>query len=201
MLARAIGLTLAPAILLAVAPACANHSERSLRLGGEPMELVAARGSLWVLTCNRYCGGEARQALGRIVQVDPRSTRVVASIALGRPGAIAVGGNAVYATDFWRDTIRRIDLRTRAVRALKLRPPTWFRHPFARDPGFLPIAVAVGRNAVWVATDRGALAQADLRATRAVTRVRLAFDGFGGGLGVAPRRVWVSEGLVGLTQV
>ena len=41
----------------------------STRVGGVPLELVSARGSLWVLTCERRCAGEARRSAGRVVRV------------------------------------------------------------------------------------------------------------------------------------
>ena len=191
-------LTLAPLVLAGATPARDDPSaERSLSLGGEPLEMVAARGSLWVLTCDRRCGGEAHDAIGRIVRIDPRSAHVVQSIALRRPGAIAVDPNAVYATDFWRDTVRRIDLRTRAVRVLKLELP--FRLT-PRDSRFVPEYVAVGASAVWIVTDRGALARADRALRRVVATVRLPFDGLGG-MTAGRRRVWVSESLAGVYRV
>jgi sugar lactone lactonase YvrE len=97
------------------------------------MQLLAGRGSLWVLTCDRGCTGEARRSRGRIIRLDPRTGRVVASAAIPRPGTIAVAADGLYATDFVRSTIRRIDLRTlRVVRALGLRLP--FRFSRATTP-------------------------------------------------------------------
>ena len=136
------------ALFIVAAPGARQERtmEPWLRLGGRPLELLAGRGSLWVLTCDRGCTGEARRSRGRIVRIDPRSARVVGSTTLPRPGAIAVGASGVYATDFWRDAIRRIDLRTlRVVGALKLRLPFRFTR---RDNAFLPEAVAVGRHLV-----------------------------------------------------
>src|SRR2546427_10626205 len=151
-------LSLAVAALLLAAGAAARQEqahERSLRVGGTTMQIVAGRGSLWVLTCDSGCTGEARRSKGRIVRVDPRSAHVVESTIVRRPEAFAVGAGGVYAIDFWRGTIRRPDLDTlRVVASLKLRLPFRFS---ARDNGFAPEAVEVGRSAVWVASGRGAL--------------------------------------------
>jgi len=198
MLRRALLLSLAPLVLAAAAPVRDERSaEGSLSLRGEPLELVAARGSLWVLTCDTGCSGEAHNAIGRIVRIDPQRVRVVESIRLRRPGAIAVGSKAVYATDFWRDAVRRIDLRTRAVRRLKLKLPFRFT---ARDNRFLPEDVAAGAGAVWIVTDRGALARVDPSLRRVISTVRLPLDAFGG-MAAGRGRVWVSESLAGVYRV
>lgn len=198
MLRNALCLTLAPLVLAAATPARDDPSaEGSLSLGGEPLELVAARGSLWVLTCDRRCGGEAHDAIGRVIRIDPQSGRIVESIRIRRPGAVAVGTKAVYATDFWRDTVRRIDLRTLAVRRLKLELPFRFT---ARDSRFLPEYVAVGAGALWIVTDRGALARADRALRRVVATARLPLDALGG-ITAGRRRVWVSESLAGVYRV
>jgi hypothetical protein len=98
-------LVLVALVTVAVAPArFVRTEERSLRLGGTPLQMLAGRSSLWVLTCDRRCSGEARRSTGRIVRIDPQSGRVVASASLQRPGALAVGTSGVFATDFWRDT-------------------------------------------------------------------------------------------------
>lgn len=192
-------LALVALVTVAVAPARLGRTEeRSLRLGGTPLQMLAGRGSLWVLTCDRRCSGEARRSTGRIVRIDPQSGRVVASASLQRPGALAVGTSGVFATDFWRDTIRRIDPATlRVVAALKLRLPFRFS---PRDTAFLPLAVALGRRAVWIATERCALARADLQVSRVVATVRLPCDAFGG-FAVGEGAVWVGESLAGVYRV
>jgi hypothetical protein len=184
--------------LIAFCIAAGPGPARQIRVGGSPYALLAKRGSLWVLTCDRGCRGEARHAVGRIVRIDPRNARVVTSGHLPRPHTIAVGSRGVYANDFWRDRIRLIDPRTlRVVRSLKLRLPFRFG---PRDNAFLPFAVVVGRDAVWVATDRGALARADLRLGRVVSTVRLPFDAFGG-MAVGPHALWLAESLAGVWRV
>ncbi len=136
--------------------------------------------------------------MGRVLRIDPNRALVMGSGRLRRPHAIAVGSRGVYANDFWRDRIRLIDARTlRVVRSLKLKLPFRFS---PRDNAFVPFAVAVGPNAVWIATDRGALARADLRLRHVVARVRLPFDAYGG-MAVGPQAVWLGESLAGVYRV
>lgn len=176
----------------------ASRGQPVVRVGGTPYALISGQGSLWVLTCDRGCSGEARHAVGRVVRIDPRTARVVASALLPRPHAIAVGARGVYALDFWRDRVRLIDPRSlRVVRSLKLKLPFRFS---ARDNAFVPFAVAVGGGAVWVATDRGALARADLGLTHVDATVRLPFDAFGG-MAAGPNAVWLGESLAGIYRV
>lgn len=178
-----------------------NPPPRSLSLGGAPLQLVAAQGALWVLTCDRGCAGEARQSAGRIIEIDPYRARVVASATLARPGAIAVGQGGVYATDFWRDTVRRLDPRTfRVTATLRLNLPFFIVTSTTHDNAFLPEQVAVGGGAVWVASDRGALARADPRLRRLTAMLRLPSDAFQA-IATAPGTVWLSESLLGLYRV
>jgi hypothetical protein len=195
MVRGALALTL---IACCVAAVPTRHERSEVRIGGTPLALIADQGSLWVLTCDRGCLGEARQAVGRVLRIDPHRALVTGSGRLRRPHAIAVGLQGVYANDFWRDRIRLIDARTlRVVRSLKLKLPFQFS---LRDNAFVPFAVAVGRNGVWVATDRGALARADLRLRHVVARVRLPFDAYGG-MAVGPHAVWLGESLTGVYRV
>lgn len=190
--------------LVVLTPASALRTTpdgRSIRLGGTPLQLVATRDSLWVLTCDRRCSGEGRTSVGRVVRVDARTGRVVSSVAIDRPGAIAVGARDVYATDFWRDAVRRIDAHTlRVTRRLKLTLPFFITTTTYRSNAFLPEAVAVGSGSVWIATDRGALAQADPRLRKVVTMLRLPGATFQG-MVAGNDTVWLSESLLGVYRV
>jgi streptogramin lyase len=183
--------------LVALAPASAPPG-RSIHVGGIPLELVGTRASLWVLTCDRRCSGEARTSVGRIVRIDARAGRVLASVPISRPHALAVGSGGVYALDFWRDTVLRLDpqtLRTTARLRLVL--------PFEVVPGddaFLPFDVAVGPSGVWVSTARGALAHVDLRLGRVLEMVRLPGKATGE-IAVGAGAVWVAASLFGVYRV
>ena len=171
---------------------------RSLRLGGAVVEMHSGQGSLWVLTCDSGCVGEARASKGRVVRIDPYRGRVLASAAVEHPIAFAVGRDDVYVLDIDRGTVRRLDGRSlRVLATLKLTLPFRFS---ARDNRFLPEAVAVGRTAVWVATARCALAHADVLLGRVVGSVRLPCDAFSG-MAVAPGAVWLAEGLAGVYRI
>jgi hypothetical protein len=85
----------------------------------------------------------------------------------------------VHATDFWRDTVRRLDPRTlRVAETLHLKLPFFMVTSTRRDNAFLPEQVTVGDGAVWVASDRGALARADPHLRRLTAMLRLTFDAF-----------------------
>lgn len=192
-------------LLLVVAAAPASQGRdvgQALRLGGTPVQLLAGRGSLWVLTCDRGCRGEARHSIGRIIRIDPRTARVVGSSRIPRPGTAAIGAGGLYATDFEHGTIRRLDLHTlQVVDALKLKLPFRFS---ARDNAFLPEAVAVGRDSVWVVSDRGAIVRADLPLHRAVASLRIPPEAFGdsvGGVAADTGGVWSAESLAGVYRV
>lgn len=190
-------------LVVAAAPASPGRdSGQALRLGGTPLQLLAGRGSLWLLTCDRGCRGGARHSIGRIIRIDPRNARAVGWARIPRPSTVAIGAGGLYATDFERGMIRRVDLRTlQFVGALKLKLPFRFS---ASDNAFLPEAVAVGRNAVWVVSDRGAIVRADLRLHRAVASLRIPPDAFGdpvGGVAADTGGVWSAESLAGVYRV
>jgi hypothetical protein len=171
---------------------------RSLRLGGAVMEMLSGRSSLWVLTCDSGCVGEARTSKGRIVRIDPYHRRVMASAPVEHPISFAVGRRGVYVLDIDRGTVRRLGGRSlRVLATLKLTLPFRFS---ARDNRFLPEAVAVGRTAVWVATARCALAHVNVLLGRVVGTVRLPCDAFSG-MAVAPGAVWLAEGLAGVYRI
>jgi hypothetical protein len=169
-----------------------------LELHGRPLQLVAGRGSLWALTCDRGCSGEARRSSGRVIRIDPIRKQVVASARLSDPSALGVGEAGVFATDFWRGRVRRLDPRTlRVVAARRL------VLPFELVPGdraFLPENVAVAGRAVWVSTARGVLVRLDPSLRHVVASVRLPPDTVGG-IAVGDRSVWVAESLLGLARI
>jgi hypothetical protein len=170
-------------------------------LGGVPLQLLSARGLLWLLTCDRGCSGEARRSVGRVIELNPHIGKVIASVKLARPGAIAVGPGGVYATDFWRDRVHRLDLGTlRSSATLHLKLPRPIVTSTYRSTAFAPEAVAVGDSSVWVATARGALARADPHLRRLTGMLRLPFDTFEG-IATQPGTVWLGESLLGLYRV
>lgn len=135
--------------------------------------------------------------MGRIIRVDPRGGRVLASVPLSRPHAIAVGSSGVYAVDFWRDTVLRLDPQTlRTTASLRLVLPYEI---VPGDDAFLPFDIAVGGNAVWVSTARGAVARVDLRVSRVAAMLRLPVKG--GQIAVGEGAVWLGVGLAGVYRV
>jgi streptogramin lyase len=201
LLGRVFRTLVVVALLAALgAPLAAQGTARTaaISVGGSPLAVMSARGSLWVLTCDRRCSGEARRSVGRIVRVDPRRGRVVASTRLARPGALAVGARGVYATDFWRHAVRRLDPVTlRQTATLKLVLPFRISSSYA---AFLPNDVTVGAGSVWVSTEWCALTRVDAHLSRPVGSVRLPCDAyqtmaFGAGA------LWISESLAGVYRI
>jgi streptogramin lyase len=186
------------AALSAPLAAQGTASAAAISVGGLPLAVISARGSLWVLTCDRRCSGEARRSVGRVVRVDPRRGRVVTSTLLARPGALAVGAHGVYATDFWRHSVRRLDPATlRETASLKLVLPF---HISSRYAAFLPNDVTVGAGSAWVSTEWCALTRVDAHLSRPIGSVRLPCDAhqtmaFGAGA------LWISESLAGVYRI
>lgn len=192
--ASATGAAATPTASRTVAP-------RSMDLGGAPLQLVSADGALWALTCDHACSGEGKRSVGRIVEIDPRNARVIASTTLARPGSIAVGTGGVFATDFWRGTVRRLDPRTLRLSAtLHLKLPFFITTSTTRDDAFLPESIAVGAGSVWVATARGALARTDPHLAYVRAMLRLSGDAFQA-ITATPNAVWLSEGLFGIYRI
>jgi streptogramin lyase len=174
---------------------------RRLGLGGVPLHVLSAHGLLWLLTCDRGCSGEAKRSVGRVIEIDPRTNKVIGSVQLAHPGAIAVGSVGIYVTDFERGSVRRLDPRTlRLTKTLHLKLPFSIVTSTYRSNAFLPEAVVVGDGSVWVATDRGALARADPRLRQLTGMLRLPQEAFQT-VATAPGAVWLSESLLGLYRV
>lgn len=135
------------------------------------------------------------------MEIDPRNAHVIASTKLARPGAIAVGTSGVYATDFWRGTVRRLDPRTlRLYATLHLKLPFFITTSTTRDDSFLPVAIAVTGGSVWIATARGALAHTDTRLRHVGAMLRLPGDAFQA-ITAIPGAVWLSESLLGIYRI
>lgn len=184
---------------LGATPAAQGRSEApAIRLGGLPLALVSARGSLWVLTCDRGCSGMGRRSVGRVVRIDPGLGRVLGSAPIARPGAIAVGAQGVYATDFYRHAVRRLDPTTlRQTASLQLVLPVKIASKYA---AFLPNDVVVGAGSVWVSTEWCAVARVDERLHRAIAHVRLPCDAYQT-MAFGADALWISESLAGLYRI
>jgi streptogramin lyase len=193
----ACALALAGAAVLAAGSSGGRSQEESIRVGGAPLQLLAARGSLWVLTCDRRCRGEARFSVGSVIRIDPRTGHVTASAEVDRPQAIAVGAG-VFGLDFWRGYVYRLDPKSlRVTGRLRLVLP-W--SIVDHDNAFLPETITLGEGSVWVTTNRGAVARIDARSLRLVRIVRLepaALDAVAAGGGAA----WVALELDGVARL
>jgi hypothetical protein len=163
-----------------------------------PLQFVSGLGSLWVLTCDRDCSGDARSSVGRVVRIDPRTGCVTASTTVVRPQAIAVGRAGVFALDFWRGYVYRLDPATLRIKArLHLTMPL----PGVEERhAFLPETISLGQGSVWVTTNRGGVARIDPNTLRLVKTVFLepaSLDGAVAGQGAA----WAAVELDGVARI
>ena len=105
-----------------------------LRLGGQPMDVVFAGGSLW-----------ATDFAGSVVRIDPHTRRVVARIPVPKaPVPISAAGGSLWVQTSGSDCkgqLLRIDPRTDRVT---------FRKPMAYPNEQLGVLAAAGGGAVWV---------------------------------------------------
>jgi tRNA A-37 threonylcarbamoyl transferase component Bud32 len=116
--------------------------------------MATGDGAVWVV-------GDANDR--RLWRIDPRTRRIVATVALGFPPAkVAAGAGGVWITDQLRDRVVELDPRTyRLVRSV----------PVARGP----VGVTVGRGSVWVAGAIGhAVTRVDARNGRVVATIPVA---------------------------
>jgi hypothetical protein len=150
----------------------ANRVVARIRLGGRPTGVAAGPSGIWVA------------GHGRVWRIDPRTGRVVATVAvadgLAAGGRVVVGRDAVWIGDWAGQQVLRIDprrgrvvARAAGVYALgvaALGPDTWAvtsgglvalgragRHRVLVD-GLVPSGVsdlAAGQNALWIAARTG----------------------------------------------
>ena len=109
-------------------PRTNRAARRAIRLAAGPVAVATGAGAVWV----------ASEDAGLVSRIDPRSDRVVATIAVPRPRALAVGAGAVWVIEGRHWTLQRID--PQANRVVGTRIPL--------ESG--PAGVAVGAGAVWV---------------------------------------------------
>jgi hypothetical protein len=171
----------------AVAPPKPSH-----HIGGVPVDIAAAHGSLWVLACTERCAGDARHARGEVIRVDAASGRVRWRTPVSNPHALTIGAGGVWVIDFWDSTVQRIDMTTGRVRAtIRLKLP---RSLVRGDDAFLPGHITTGQGAVWVTTARGYVARINPSHNRVSATIRVALDSAGPTL-VTDSTVWVAESL------
>jgi streptogramin lyase len=168
-----------------------------VRLGGTPLQVISALGSVWVSTCQRDCSS-SRQSSGQLVRVDSHTGRVAQRIAVADLNAFAVGDGAIWIAHFWAGTVSRLDPRTgRTTLTSSLELPARIG---PGDHRFLPSSIGVGAGAVWVATARGWLARIDPRSGHVVSMVRAPLDATGQVV-VGRHAAWVAESSLGVGVV
>jgi DNA-binding SARP family transcriptional activator/streptogramin lyase len=121
------------------APASPGSNRARVRIGHMRAVSIPVAGTP---TRSRY-GADAvwvKPLSAQLIRIDPRTNRVVATIAIGTGwGDIAFGFGSVWATSFDTNTVSRIDPRTNRVIAR------------IATHGLAPMGIAATRDAIWVA--------------------------------------------------
>jgi streptogramin lyase len=166
--------------------------------GGRPV--AVGYGSVWAITCDRRCGNDQRNASGHLVRLDPDTQQVEASIPIRQGQAVATGAEGVWVADFWHGTVTRVDPTTNDIVAtISLRLP--FAVSEAADRfAFLPFDLTTGAGAVWVISDRGAVARIDPQTNGVAAYVEIP-GGLCGGIAVSCGRVWVTNCVFGVWAI
>ena len=106
-------------------------------VGGEPRDVVAAAGSIWV-----GVNQTGTERIGSVVRIDPSSAEVTATIETGRRiHSMAAADGAVWVTNFDDGTVSVIDANSATLVATT---------PIGNRPG----GVAVGHGSVWITPHR-----------------------------------------------
>jgi DNA-binding SARP family transcriptional activator/streptogramin lyase len=178
ILSQAPALDLAAPAAEARVPLPRGRRNRILLVGAVVLVLAAAiAGTLAVIT-----GGSGRSSIGptSLGVIDPRTNKLVDEIPLGfKSSLIAAGEGHVWVADPGGSTLVEIDPRTHNVRRL------------AGEAGAIPIGLAVGHGAVWLAVLSGT--------RKFVLELEPRFGGvlreipIGGGLARGDDAIWVSD--------
>jgi hypothetical protein len=141
--------------------------------------LPPIRGGCWVAGMAAGAGGLwVAQSGARLLRVDPRGRRVVATLALVGAGSPAVGAGGVWAV------CCRSGINTRRPAGSLVRVDPGSSRVVARVRlGGLPTAVGVGPSGVWVTGAGGPVWRVDPASNRVVATIRVP-----GGLGGLPGR-------------
>jgi YVTN family beta-propeller protein len=128
-------------------------------------------------------GGSARVAPNSVALIDPRSNKVVSSVAVGvRPSGIAAGEGSVWVANLDDRTLSEIDPRTQAL-----------RHTISL--GTTPTGLAVGGGYVWVANGLlGTVSRVDPRVGQVTATIGVAPRSNAGSVAFGARSVWAVYG-------
>jgi YVTN family beta-propeller protein len=143
---------------------------QTVAVGGDPTDVAAAAGSLWI----------ANHASDTVVRVDPRTGRTQSVVrTAGGPSGLAATGDAVWVTNDQSGSVQRIDALTDAITA-------------TIRVGVAPSAIAATTGAVWVLDPLDATVSR-IDPTRAVVAATVPLAGAPAGLTVFDGSVWVAD--------
>lgn len=170
---------------------------------GRLLDTAASEGDdLWVLTCSARCGGPPsnfEHSRGTLVKIDSRSGAIVARTPVEGAGIVAAGEGGVWTAGF-DGTVTHFDSATaKPVGSVHLSLPKPVGDNFPEAFDFLPNHIAVGEGSVWVATERGYVAQIDPETTSVARMIPTHFGV--AGLAAGGGSVWLSAGLFGVARI
>ena len=199
----------AAAIVLAIAlapsgepvgPPAVQASVR-LTLPGTVLDSAGEGSVLWVLTCEGTCGDPtaANGGHGDLVKVDNETGAIEETVPVKDPHSLAVGEGAVWVVQTLDDRVSRYSPESgELVATVPLSLPA----PVSEGPEgfrFLPFTAAVGGGSLWVGTDRGYVAEVDLRSNEVVRTVKTSAPA--DDLAVAGGSVAVAANLDGVLRI
>lgn len=160
---------------LAVIDPGSNRMVDTVPTGGDPTDVSAGAGSIWV----------ANTRDDTVTQVDPAAKSVIRTLTPGRTVAgLATGAGGVWIADSRGAEIVRMDPVLRSVSSIRLGNPEELT-----SPGNSP--VAVGQGAVWAVREARTIARIDPQARKVVAR--LALGNGPASIAVGAGAVWVVD--------
>lgn len=163
------------------------------------MSQAVGFGSVWTLTCDTGCSGDARQATGTLFRSDPTSGQVLASFLVPTPQGLVLGDDGAWVVSFWDGSVTHFVAATGTSGRIPLALPHEIA-PGSGDTDFLPQSLAAADGSAWVSTARGELARIDEGADRVVAMIDLPGDTTGP-VAVGERSVWVAENVLGVFRI
>lgn len=172
-----------------------------LPTGMHPIHLAFDGDRYWILTtAGVVADGDLPAETATLVAVDAGTGEISARVDLtGRPTLVVTGAGGVWVAHHGSSEVTRIDPNGAVKARIDLALPFDFG---TGDDGraFLPNDVAVGFDAVWVTTARGAVARIDPASNTVAAMIPLT-PAAPERLAIGEDSVWVAEDFAGLTRV
>lgn len=160
---------------LAVIDPGSNRMVDSVPTGGDPTDVSAGAGSIWV----------ANTRDDNVTQVDPAAKRVIRTLSPGQTVAgLATGAGGVWIADSRGAEIVRLDPVLRSAKSIRLAGPEELTSP-TNSP------VAVGEGGVWAVREGRTIARIDPQTRKVIARVSVGNSP--ASIAVGAGAVWVAD--------